>query len=855
MTLHVAISLLALFSYLGLLVIVLHHGLRRNRPSQVFSLYLFDMMLMQTALLMVSLADSSEQALLWYTLIIPVGCAQSIIYYFFTRTLLSLRQSRRWIEISILIWLPITILAVAFRPDIYTDIYQDQATGIFVPEFGPLVPVLTAPILLFLGLAIFNLVRGCQSTRSPRQRMRFQYLLLAVSMYLAGMTANFVPALQPYPIDVAANVLSALIITYAILRHHLLDINIVVRKGLLYSIPTAILGAGYFLIIYFATRILHGLGGPQIFLLSLVVAIVAAVAAQPVRDWAQHWIDKVFFRDKYDGSVMIQRLSQSATSVLDLNKLAHMILNDVTATMHVQWAALLLKGDRSEDLRLMAHRGLDTPADLRLAGDHPLLDILSSHKEALAIYDLNEISEHQGLGRGEIKEFEKIETELFVPLRAGGQLVGALVMGPKLARQSYSRHDELILTTLANQTAVAVDNARLHQAVRQELTERVRTEQALRQSEERYRQLVEHAPAGIFEIDTTNGKFISVNDVMCEYMGYTREEFLALTALDLLTQESLELFVERQKQTFVGEAIPETVEYQVRGKNDRQFWVLLNTKLEYNDKGTPIKATVVVHDITERKLLEERLRQAQKLEAVGVLAGGIAHEFNNLLTAINGFAELMQLQLPPDDPLQETAGKILGAGWNAADLVRQLLAFSRKQIIQPQVLDLNAVLVNMGVMLHRTIGEYIQMETTLTPDLWLVKVDPVQIKQVIIRLAVNARDAMPEGGTLIIQTANVVLDDDYVADHPAVQSGENVLLMVSDTGTGMSEEVKTHVFEPFFTTKEVGTGTGLGLATVYGFVKQSGGDIQVHSQEGRGTTFNIYLPRAEEEATPVPSQA
>ena len=238
--------------------------------------------------------------------------------------------------------------------------------------------------------------------------------------------------------------------------------------------------------------------------------------------------------------------------------------------------------------------------------------------------------------------------------------------------------------------------------------------------------------------------------------------------------------------------------------------------------------------------------QSQKMEAVGQLTAGIAHDFNNLLTAINGFAQLIQLRLAPDDPIQEMVGRIWESGKRAAGLVSQLMAFSRKQIIDPKVLDLNAVVADMDDMLRRVIREDVELEMVPAPDLWPIKVDPTQMEQVIVNLAVNAAHAMPDGGKLTIETSNVVLGEDYVADHLEAEPGEHVLLAVSDTGVGMSPEVQAHIFEPFFTTKERGEGTGLGLATVYGGVQQNGGHIQVHSQEGQGTTFKIYLPRAEE---------
>lgn len=374
--------------------------------------------------------------------------------------------------------------------------------------------------------------------------------------------------------------------------------------------------------------------------------------------------------------------------------------------------------------------------------------------------------------------------------------------------------------------------------------ERRRIADALQRSEERYRDIVENAHDIIYSHDL-EGNYTSMNRAGARIIGYSTEEALTMNFSQTVAPDCLEKAREMIAEKLAG--INGTAyDLEIVAKDGRHIPVEINSNLVLRD-GVPVGVQGTARDVTERKELEGQLRQSQKMEGIGRLAGGIAHDFNNLLTAINGYSELSMMQLEVEDPLFSNLQEIKKAGDRAASLTRQLLAFSRKQVLQPKVLDLNLVVSDLERMLTRLIGEDIELQAVLDPELGSIKVDPSQMEQIIMNLAVNARDAMPRGGKLTIETRNTVLDDEYARKHIAVIPGRFVMLAVSDSGTGIDPQLQSRIFEPFFTTKEVGKGTGLGLATVYGIVKQSGGNIWVYSEPGIGTTFKIYLPRTDEE--------
>ncbi len=511
---------------------------------------------------------------------------------------------------------------------------------------------------------------------------------------------------------------------------------------------------------------------------------------------------------------------------------------------------LLVVEDSEDDaallLRELSRRGWEV--------DHERVETAEAMREALArrTWDLiiSDFSMPTFSAMGALAVLR--ETELDLPF-----IVASGTIGEESAVEALKAGaGDFLVKGKFSRLGPAIERELREAAARRELrlaeVERLRAAQALKL----FRVLVDHSNDFVVVIDPATGQFLDVNETGYLALGYTRAEYLALSVFDVepaLDASSFPALVDEIRRSSVR-----SWEGTLRRKDGATFPVEVSARYVQLDRGYLV---TVARNITERRKaevaragLEDQLRQAQKMEAVGRLAGGIAHDFNNVLSVILSYSEMIGMDLKPGEPLRDDIEEIRLAGLRAADLTRQLLAFSRKQVLEAKVLDLNQFIGGVETMLRRVLGAGVELTILPASGLWNVKADPGQIEQILMNLVVNARDAMPGTGKLTIETDNVELDEEYARAHHDVQPGPYVKLAVTDTGVGMSKDTVTRIFEPFFTTKEAGKGTGLGLSTVFGIVKQSGGHIWVYSEPGQGTTFKIYLPRVSGAAAIRPSQ-
>lgn len=490
--------------------------------------------------------------------------------------------------------------------------------------------------------------------------------------------------------------------------------------------------------------------------------------------------------------------------------------------------------------------GLSRLIRKKLEQRHFKAEIASSGQEAIAyalknpnIFLLLDYRLGDMTGREIVEKLKQQDRELpFIIMTGHGDERIAVEM-MKLGARDYLVKDQQFIEVLPQ----VIENVFIQLFTEHKL---LKMEEALKKSEYRFRMLFNSGTDTILVSAIENGqlgRFLEVNDIACQRLNYSREEFIRLTPNDIEDASDETLREHRQTLLKSGYVLYETSHV---AKNGAKIPVETNSHRIDLD-GSPAVLSIS-RDITERKHLEEQLRQAHKMEAIGKLAGGVAHDFNNLLTAILGYSELLLVRMGEENPYKDGIKEIKKAGERAASLTQQLLAFSRKQMLKPKILDINQVVVGIEKMLKRIIGENIALVSDLEPGVSPMKADPGQVEQIILNLAVNSSDAMQEGGQLTIKTANRAIDDYYCSLVPDSQPGHYICLSITDTGDGMDKETQMRIFEPFFTTKKIGT--GLGLSVVYGIIKQHNGWITVYSEIGRGATFNIYFPAVEDSQYP-----
>lgn len=464
-----------------------------------------------------------------------------------------------------------------------------------------------------------------------------------------------------------------------------------------------------------------------------------------------------------------------------------------------------------------------------------------------------------------------------IPLWSSDRVLGLMNIAGS-DEELFSDENLKMFSGVGNQIGIAIERARLQASLEEKVRERTaslmaeiqerkhsqdeqkrliaeqkQSQDALRRSEEKYRNILDSIEEGYFEVDLA-GNLTFFNDTLCRMIGCSRSETVGVNYRQFMDEGNARSVYQTFNSVYQTGVPARGSDWFISTKDGIRRYVEASVWLVRDSEQNPAGFRGVVRDVTARKEAEEakarfesQMIQAQKMESIGRLAGGVAHDFNNILMAISGYADLLLTRMPPVDFLRKGITEIQRTVEKGASLTRQLLAFSRKQVLEPAVLDLNQLITGMESMLRMLIGEDVVLKVQYSLNLGRIKADQAQIEQVIMNLAVNARDAMPSGGRITIETENVVLDETYASEHISVQPGRYVMLSVSDTGFGMDQATLSRIFDPFFTTKEEGKGTGLGLSTVYGIVKQSGGTLWVYSHEGQGTTFKIYLPVVEEE--------
>ena len=819
MTLSVILKFIALICYIGLAAITLVRGHRRG-VVRLLVVYLGAMAFWQVSALVISFSRNAEQALTWYRALTAGASVHLIVYFFFVREFLSIRGQRILVHIGYVACAVTVLLPLLAGDQIIEDVYLVERTGLYVPTFGPFVVPLAISGYFFLAAGVYNLTRRYRRSDSELERNRLKYLLLGITIVILGTIANYFPTLRPYPIDIAANTLNAFCIAYAILRYQLLDITLVIRKGLVYTVPTAIIGSAYYLLVLLATRLFQAVSGIRLLLVSLVVAALTAVGLEPLWDWAQTSVDRLFFREKYDSQRMLQRVSRTAASVLDLERLTHMLVSEIVQTIHIEKAAFFLRQDETEEYTMTAHHGVDPGVKVHFRKDHPIVEWFSTHPSPLRKRDIDLRPHFQALWKEEWEDLELLDAELFVPVRAKQRLVGILVLGPKLSETAYSRDESVILTTLCNQVAVAMENARLHRQLQEyaaDLEQRVEERTMEIQAQYARLEAILNSTADGIVVTTPAGEVIKTNPVADRWLDLT----LPPEQAQKLREAVRDLGRQAATQCGKGEQVQQLIELDAV---DLQ----LRARPVVDPEAERVAAVVDLHDVSHLKAID---RMKDKF------ISNVSHQLRTPITTVKLYAHLMKNHPERQDELLDT---LIQEADRQVQLIEGILEISQ---IDTGQLQLQRRPVPLDTLVESAYANYeavaqkkgIEVNCHTTSETLTVLVDPEKMLQVLNNLMENAIVYTPTGGSVTLST-----------DLRTTEGRIWAMVNLTDTGLGIPEEELPYIFDRFFRGEDVQSkqipGTGLGLALVKEIVELHGGRVAVSSEVGVGSTFTVWIP-------------
>ncbi len=769
--------------------------------------------------------------------------------------------------IFFLILLIFTNLFIRKVSVIFGSLYYLQSVGLFYPLF----------FIIWLSLVIIGHIELIKFYRKSSGIKKNQSLYFFLGMFFgfSGGSTNFLPmfGLNIYPLGNFTLPIYTVLCTYSILRYRLMDIRIVLKKSLAYSLSVALL-TGFFLVLVFnMTKYFSEMTGVTSITVTAIYTLIIAVLFTPLKNRIQILIDKVFYKAAYDYYSVVKKISHELATTIGLQPTYRVIVDTIFNTLKLKSAHLLSTGKEyfetvyTGSAKESTMAGFENDRDSKqLPNDAKFFSILKYG--GILIKDELTISHDQYTANAVAEELKPFAGEAVAPIFIEGELAYLLILGEKLSTDAFTNEDINLLTTVADQSSIALKNARLYHELeqqaaelrdaninlRQEITERERVEAAVKNAADQWRATFDSMKDAIIMIDNED-RVIRVNKSGAALLNMEYHEIIEEPIMGLLQPIGLQQVIELISTTRHARQHREGEMFSP----EKDMWFLVMSDPVFNDDAL-IGTVCILTNVTERKKaeeekkkLEDQLIQAQKMESIGRLAGGIAHDFNNLLSAIITYSELSFMKLPEGSALKNNMRIIRETGEKAAGLTRQLLAFSRKQILEMKDVDLGAAVESLGNIFSRLIGEDIILEIKIAGKVRNIRADEVQLEQIILNLIVNCRDSMPNGGRLAIEASDVWLDGAESIGTEKVGTekvlpGPYVMLSVSDTGHGMTREVKERIFEPFFTTKEKGKGTGMGLATVYGIVMQHKAHITVDSAPGKGTTFKIYFPAADEKA-------